>query len=653
MAGVQIEVADIVIIVLYFVLVLAVGLWSMWRSNRGSVKGYFLAGKNMWWFPVGASLFASNIGSEHFVGLAGTGAAAGIAVGQYEWNSLFIVLLLGWVFVPIYISAGVYTMPEYLTRRFGGQRLRTYLATLSLFLYIFTKISVNMYAGAVFVQQALDWDQYLSIIVLLAVTAVYTILGGLKAVIYTDTFQVVVMVIGGFILMIISFLKVGGMSGLAEKYFTAVPVTNNTLLAACGAPKPDAFHLFRPADDMHLPWPGALLGITALATWYWCTDQVIVQRSLSAKNIHHAKAGSIVCGYLKILPVFMMVFPGMISRALFPDEVACVDPAKCMEVCRNPVGCSNIAYPKLVIELMPTGLRGLMLAVMMAALMSSLTSIFNSGSAVFTIDIWKRVRKQASERELMLVGRLLVLVMVGVSIVWIPILQGAKGAQLYQYLQLIQAVIGPPICCAFVLAVAWKRINEPGTFWGLMAGLAVGLVRLIMEFAYGEPGCGEPDLRPAILSKVHFLHCGIIVFLVTFIVTVVVSLLTKPIPDEKLLGLTWSTMSKEEEKEPTELQTVPSDDLENADEKNELPVDQEEKWNMEIDPKYNARQTEDEAPPKWLRVYDFICGTTSSEADQSQQAMPTIKEDPFWRRVLNINAIFCITVGVFLFGFFF
>ncbi|XP_035662355.1 sodium/glucose cotransporter 4-like [Branchiostoma floridae] len=653
MAGVQIEVADIIIIVLYFILVLAVGLWSMWRSNRGSVKGYFLAGKNMWWFPVGASLFASNIGSEHFVGLAGTGAAAGIAVGQYEWNSLFIVLLLGWAFVPIYISAGVYTMPEYLTRRFGGQRLRTYLATLSLFLYIFTKISVNMYAGAVFVQQALDWDQYLSIIVLLAVTAVYTILGGLKAVIYTDTFQVVVMVIGGFILMIISFVEVGGMTGLAEKYFAAIPVTNNTALAACGAPKADAFHLFRPADDMHLPWPGALLGITALAIWYWCTDQVIVQRSLSAKNIHHAKAGSIVCGYLKILPVFMMVFPGMISRALYPDEVACVDPAKCMEVCRNPVGCSNIAYPKLVIELMPTGLRGLMLAVMMAALMSSLTSIFNSGSAVFTIDIWKRVRKQASERELMLVGRLLVLVMVGVSIVWIPILQGAKGAQLYQYLQLIQAVIGPPICCCFVLAVAWKRINEPGTFWGLMAGLAVGLVRLIMEFAYGEPGCGEPDLRPAILSKVHFLHCGIIVFLVTFIVTVVVSLLTEPIPDEKLVGLTWSTMRKEQEKEAVEVPTEHSDDIENPDEKNELPDNPEEVEKMEVDEKAGGKQDEDEAPPKWLRVYDFICGTTSSEADQSQQALPSIKEDPFWRRVLNINAIVCVTVAVFLFGFFF
>uniref|UniRef100_A0AAR2LQ10 Solute carrier family 5 member 9 n=1 Tax=Pygocentrus nattereri TaxID=42514 RepID=A0AAR2LQ10_PYGNA len=313
----KLEIPDIVVIVVYFVFVLAVGIWSSIRANRGTVGGYFLAGKSMTWWPIGASLMSSNVGSGLFIGLAGTGAASGIAVGAFEWNAAWVLVALGWIFVPVYISAGVVTMPEYLRKRFGGQRIRIYMSVLSLILYIFTKISTDLFSGALFIQVSLGWDLYVSTVVLLVVTALYTIAGGLTAVIYTDALQTVIMVAGAFALMFIAFAKVGWYEGLLEQYGKAVPaitVPNTT----CHLPRPDAFHIFRDPVTGDLPWPGLLFGLTVLATWVWCTDQVIVQRSLSAKNLSHAKGGSVLGGYLKILPMFFVVMPGMISRALYP-----------------------------------------------------------------------------------------------------------------------------------------------------------------------------------------------------------------------------------------------------------------------------------------------------------------------------------------------
>ncbi|KAG8557479.1 hypothetical protein GDO81_016643 [Engystomops pustulosus] len=431
----------------------------MWRTKRGTVKGYFLAGKDMVWWPVGASLFASNVGSGHFIGLAGSGAASGIAVNAYEWNGLFCVLVLAWLFLPIYLSAGVTTMPEYLQKRFGGKRIQIYLAILYLFIYIFTKISVDIYAGALFIQQALHWDLYVAVIGLLVITAIYTVAGGLAAVIYTDTLQTVIMIIGALILMVFSFIKVGGYPGLEEKYFTAIPSVRaeNT---TCGLPREDALHLFRDPVDSDLPWPGVLIGMTIPSLWYWCTDQVIVQRSLSAKNLSHAKGGSLLAAYIKFLPLFIMVFPGMISRILFTDQVACADPELCKSICGNPSGCSDIAYPKMVIEILPIGLRGLMMSVMIAALMSSLTSIFNSASTIFTMDLWRHFRPRSTEWELMIVGRVFVLVLVVVSILWIPLVQASQGGQLFIYIQSVSSYLQPPVAMVFIAGCFWKRSNE-------------------------------------------------------------------------------------------------------------------------------------------------------------------------------------------------
>ncbi|XP_066299559.1 sodium/glucose cotransporter 4-like [Branchiostoma lanceolatum] len=638
----EIHWADVVVIGVYFAIILGVGLWSTRRANRGSAKGYFLAGRDMSWWPVGASLFASNIGSVHFVGLAGTASASGIAVVAYEWNAIFILVMLGWIFVPVYISAGVFTMPEYLRKRFGGQRITVYLSVVSLLLYVFTKISADIFAGAVFIQQSLKWDLYLAVVLLLAITAVYTILGGLSAVIWTDTAQTVIMVAGAFVLTGLSLSQIGGYDEMKRRYALSVPAlrNNNT---TCGIPPGDSLHMFRDPVKSDLPWPGITFGLTILATWYWCTDQVIVQRCLAAKTIEHSKGGCILAGYLKILPFFLMILPGMISRALYPDEVGCVDPDECLRYCQNAAGCSNVAYPKLVVRIMPTGLRGLMLAVMLAALMSSLTSIFNSSSTIFTMDIWRKFRTQSTERELMIVGRLFVVLLIVVSIVWIPIVQAAQGGQLFNYIQAVTGYLSPPICACFILGIFWKRMTEPGAFWGLMSGLVVGLIRLVMDFAYGSPGCGEPEFRTAVLWRVHFLYFAMILFAVSAIVMVVVSLCTPPIDDKYLVRLTWTTRHNFEERhdlnKPPE--TVEMLDLGGEGETVDAEVN---------DLKVKAV----ESPALWKRGFDWMCGI--SHKDQSAPPEPdisiSIDEKPRSRLILNINAVIMMCVGVFLWAFY-
>ncbi|XP_078617965.1 sodium/glucose cotransporter 4-like [Branchiostoma floridae x Branchiostoma japonicum] len=648
---VEIHWADIVVIGTYFAIILGVGLWSTRQASRGSAKGYFLAGREMSWWPVGASLFASNIGSGHFVGLAGTASASGIAVVAYEWSAIFIFVMLGWIFVPVYISAGVFTMPEYLRKRFGGQRITVYLSVVSLLLYVFTKISADMFAGAVFIQQSLKWDLYLAVVLLLAITAVYTVLGGLSAVIWTDTLQTVIMVAGAFVLTGLSKYSTGGMPGFEISYSghavsLSVPAVRNNN-TTCGIPPADFLHIFRDPLKSDLPWPGITFGLAILATWYCCTDQVMVQRCLAAKTIEHSKGGCILVGYLKILPFFLMILPGMISRALYPDEVGCVDPDKCLRYCQNAAGCSNVAYPKLVVRIMPTGLRGLMLAVMLAALMSSLTSIFNSFSTIFTMDIWRKFRTQSTERELMIVGRIFTVLLIVVSIVWIPIVQAAQGGQLFNYIQAVTGYLSPPICACFILGIFWKRTTEPGAFWGLMSGLVVGLIRLVMDFAYGSPGCGEPEFRPAVLWRVHFLYFAMILFAVSAIVMVVVSLFTPPIDDKHLVRLTWATRHDFEERhdlgKPPE--TVGMMDLGGEGEIVDPEVN---------DLKVKAGTSTVEALPLCERCFDWLCGI--SQKDQSALPEPdisiSIDEKPRSRLILNINAVIIMCVGVFLWAFY-
>ncbi|KAM6165611.1 sodium/myo-inositol cotransporter 2 isoform 1-T1 [Erethizon dorsatum] len=624
----NLEPGDIAVLVLYFLFVLAVGLWSTVKTKRDTVRGYFLAGGDMMWLPVGASLFASNIGSGHFIGLAGSGASVGISVTAYEFNGLFSVLMLSWIFLPIYIAGQVTTMPEYLRKRFGGNRISITLAVLYLFIYIFTKISVDMYAGAIFIQQSLHLDLYLAIVGLLAITALYTVAG---------------------------FAAVGGMEGLKEKYFLAL-ASNQSANGSCGLPREDAFHIFRDPVTSDLPWPGILFGMSIPSLWYWCTDQVIVQRSLAAKNLSHAKGGSLMAAYLKILPLFLMVFPGMVSRVLFPDQVACAHPEICQKVCSNSFGCSDIAYPKLVLELLPTGLRGLMMAVMVAALMSSLTSIFNSASTIFTMDLWNHIRPRASERELMVVGRVFVILLVLVSILWIPVVQASQGGQLFIYIQSISSYLQPPVAVVFIMGCFWKRANEKGAFSGLILGLLLGLIRLILDFIYAQPRCDQPDERPAVVKYIHYLYFSMILSAATLITVSTVSWLTEPPSEEMVSRLTWFTRHDpvvQKEQVPPEIPLPPTIS------QNGTPEATSASIQFEIVQENMSKTHNCDVTPKQSKVVKailWLCGMENKGKEEpSSKAEPiliSLEESPTVKTLLDINCIVCITCAIFLWGYF-
>lgn len=492
---------DYVVLALYFIIIFAIG-WYFSRKERNTTD-YFLAGRDVAWWAIGASLFSSNIGSEHFIGLAGSGAATGMAAGHFEWLASLMVLILGWVFVPFYLRSNVYTMPEFLERRYNSA-CRTYLASISLIAYIFTKIAVAVFAGAIVLKAVLGWDMVTSSLALVVATGIYTVAGGLAAVIYTEVIQTVILVLGALVLMFIGLEQVGGWSGLQAK----VPA--------------EFFHMMKPATDKNFPWTGIFFGAPLLGIWYWCTDQVIVQRVLSAKDIAHAKAGTVLAGFLKILPVFMLIVPGMIARALYPQEMAAD---------------SNSAFPLLVVRLMPQGLQGVMVAAMLAALMSSLSAVFNSSSTIFTMDFYKKLKPEASEKQLVNVGRVATVLMVILSLAWIPFMNRISG-QLWIYLQSVQAYVSPPIAAVFLLGIGWKRINGQGAITSLLVGFVLGALRFILEVVYAG---NLPGGFLGWFVGMNFLHFAILMFVICVVMLVVVSLLTPAPARDKSAGLTFQT----------------------------------------------------------------------------------------------------------------
>src|SRR3954467_7189352 len=434
---------DIGIIAIYFVIIFGIGVYFA-RKGRSSVD-YFLASRNVGWFAIGASLFVSNISTEHFIGLAGTGASSGLAVGHFEWLACLILLILGWVFVPFYLRSNVFTMPEFLERRFN-RSAAVYLASISILAYVFTKISVHLYAAAVVLERVVGWSPMTAALILVIATGVYTIAGGLAAVIYTDLVQTLILIAGAVILTVIGLDKVGGFAGLRA----AVPASY--------------FHMIKPASDPDFPWTGIFFGAPILGIWYWCTDQVIVQRVLSARDEGHAKAGTIFAGFLKILPVFMLVLPGIIAFALFPDQVVKPD----------------FAYPTLVLNLLPTGLVGLVMAALLAAVMGAMSSVFNSASTLVTLDFYKKLKPDASEKQLVNFGRIATGFMVVLGLLWVPFIH-LISSQLYIYLQSVQAYISPPIASCFVLGILWTRLNAQGAISSLLTGFCLGALRFILE----------------------------------------------------------------------------------------------------------------------------------------------------------------------------
>jgi SSS family solute:Na+ symporter len=491
---------DHTIVVLYFVVVFGIGAYFFRRARTS--RSYFLADRSVGWVAIGASLFATNISSEHFIGLAGSGASSGLAVGHFEWLAVFMCMTLAWVFVPFYLRSNVYTMPEFLERRYGPA-CRWYLTTVSVLAYIFTKISVSLYAGALVLRQTVGWDFYTSAAVMVIATGIYTIFGGLAAVIYTELLQAIVLLAGAIALTIIGLSQAGGMEGLRA----ALP--------------PDFFHMIKPMSDPAFPWTGIFLGAPILGIWYWCTDQVIVQRVLGARSEEDARGGAIFCGLLKILPVFVLVLPGLIARALYPEIRG------------------DEAYPTLVVRLLPAGLVGLMVAALLAALMSSLAATFNSASTLITFDVYKKMNPAASEARLVTVGRIFTVLMVGLGILWVPFIR-YLSAEVYIYLQSVQAYISPPIAAVFLFGVFWPRANRYGAITALATGAVLGSARFLLELNRGSAIAQSSLIAPFV--TMNFLHFAVVLFAVSSALLVAVSLATEAPSLARLRGLTFKTL---------------------------------------------------------------------------------------------------------------
>lgn len=463
---------DNVIIVVYFLIVFAIGIYHSLKERN--TKDYFLAGGDVGWVAIGFSLFATNISSEHFIGLAGSGASTGLAVGCYEWSAAFCLFILGWLFVPHYLKSKVYTMPEFLERRFGAN-CRWYLTIISLIAYVFTKISVSLFAGGILIREVFGWDYMTTAIFLVIATGVYTVFGGLAAVIYTDLFQAVLLILGAIVLTWLGLDRAGGFEGLRA----SLP--------------PDFFHMIKPASDPAYPWIGTTVGTIVLGIWYWCTDQVIVQRTLSARNINEARKGTFFCAAMKILPVFILVLPGLCARAIWPNEVT-----------------GDNAYPLLVTRLLPPGLKGLMVAALLAALMSSLSSVFNSCSTLITMDIYKKLNPTASESKLVNVGRIATGVVVVISIAWIPLIRGLNN-EVYQYLQSVQAYVGAPITAVFLTGILWRGATASAAFTTLVVGGLLGAGRFTLDILHNALKMDLGALNAVV--EFSFLNYSIIVFI--------------------------------------------------------------------------------------------------------------------------------------------
>ncbi len=505
----DIAAVDILIIILYFMAVFAIAIWStrIEKSIRETSAGYFLAGRNVGWFVVGASLFASNIGSEHLVGLAGTGAASGVAVGQFEILASLILLILGWVFVPFYLKSGVYTMPEFLERRYSPGA-RTYLSWVSIIGYVLTKISVTIAAGGI-VFEAMGLNFWTGAFIVVVATGIYTILGGLRAVVYTDMMQTFVLIGGSVTVTVTGLIELGGWNVMVETAGTSF------------------FNMWQPISDPDFPWTGILFGAPILGVWYWCTDQFIVQRVLSARNEDHARRGTIFGGFLKVLPLFIFVIPGVIAYSLAKSGRLTLD---------QP----DQALPVLIGTLLPIGLKGLVIAGLLAALMSSLSSVFNSCSTLITLDIYKKMHPEASEKRLVVVGQIATGVLVIFGLLWIPFMKNISGL-LYKYLQSVQAYISPPIASVFLLGIFLKRLNGRGAITALITGFLLGMARLVAELS--------KDYLSGIFytyADINFLHFAVFLFIVCSVILIVVSRLSQPPSNEKIAGVTYATAAESE-----------------------------------------------------------------------------------------------------------
>ena len=545
----------------YFAILLGVATWVV-RRRKDNATDYFLAGRNLGWWVIGASIFASNIGSEHIVGLAGSGAKDGVALAHYELHA-WCLLVLAWVFVPFYARTLVFTMPEFLERRFGTES-RYVLSVVSLITFIVSKIAVGIFAGGVvfatllpevqlhFLGRVIDsfWIGSVAVIIL---TGLYTMLGGMRAVAYNDTVQVVVLIGGSALLTIYGLVQLGGWQQLRELCGSEMFNLWKPLVPA-GQSASWAPVLERAADgrivkqawyfNQNFPWLGMAICAPVIGLWYWCTDQYIVQRALGAPNEKVARQGSIFAAFLKLFPVYLFIIPGLICFALVKSDKV---PGLSAAWAADPHA-AQAAFPLMVKHLLPAGLRGIVVAGLLSALMGSLAGVFNACSTLFTVDIYTKYRPQATQHEIVRMGRIATAIMILIAMAWIPVVKGATG--LYNYLQSVQGYLAPPIFVVFFFGVFWKRLNAKGCLWAMVVGFVVGLFRMLvdtpvtMKLAGFENGYTQGSFF-WIVNNINFQYFSILITLISAAVMITVSYLSAPPDEAQIKGLTFATITAE------------------------------------------------------------------------------------------------------------
>jgi solute:Na+ symporter, SSS family len=553
---------DWLIILAYFAGLAGLTWWVV-RHNKDTATDYFLAGRNLGWWVIGASIFASNIGSEHIVGLAGSGAKDGVALAHYELHA-WCLLVLAWVFVPFYMRSLVFTMPEFLERRFSTSS-RYVLSIVSLITFVVSKIAVGIFAGGVVFATLLP-ELHLTVggatidsfwigsVLVIVLTGLYTALGGMRAVAYNDTVQVVVLITGSLLLTVYGLMELGGWSELrricgSEMFNLWKPLIPHGV-AGTWAPVKEPTRMAWYFNDYY-PWLGMAICAPIIGLWYWCTDQYIVQRALGAPNETMARRGSIFAAFLKLFPVYLFIIPGLICFALAKSGRN----AALADALFGPNADPNAAqgaFPLMVQHLLPSGIRGIVVAGLLSALMGSLAGVFNACSTLFTVDLYEKWKPGATQHDLVRTGRIATIVMVAIAMAWIPVIKGAHG--LYNYLQSVQSYLAPPIFVVFFLGVFNKRLNAKGCFWSLMVGFVMGIFRLIVDTPVSLQVAGfEHGYAPGsflwIVNNIYFQYYSVLITLVSILVLIGVSYATEAPSEAQLVGLTYATVTEEHRRE--------------------------------------------------------------------------------------------------------
>ncbi len=500
-SGLSISTIDLSIIIVYLAGVLLLGLWVV-RKQRMTTGTYFLAGRSLNWALVGAALFASNISTIHMVGLAAAGYSDGIVQGNFEWLAPFLLILLGLVFAPFYFKNRISTLPEFLEKRYNGLA-RSLLAFMALMGALFMHIGISLYAGAVVFENFFGINMWVSILLIAVITAAYTILGGLKSVVVTETAQTVILITGGLVLAVMAVLALGdnGIHSIGQLREAVRPGQLTLLRSYASSPK--------------LPWYAILLGYPVIGIWYWCADQTIVQRVLGARSLEDARRGPVFAGFIKILTVFMMVIPGIIAYAIFRTDI------------KDP----NDTLPVLITKLLPVGFVGLMSAALLSALMSTIAAALNSSATLVSVDIVKRVNPLTTDKQQVRIGRWTAAVVMVLAIAWSPMI--ARFVSIFDAINNILAVLSPPIATVFLLGVFWKRGNARGAVAAILSGFVLGILTFMLDF----PIFGNVKIISDVWHIPYMLQ-SFLLFVISTIVFVLVSLFTAPPAPEKIATTT-------------------------------------------------------------------------------------------------------------------